>query len=111
MQNYKPVNTHVKGESLSSEIGPKTPEERDWMACVPYSNVVGSLMYAMIGTHLKICYTIGLVNSYQSNPRPIHSKAINRILRYLKGIVDYKLCYQRSIYTLLTIVILIRLVT
>ena len=38
------------------------------MSRVPYANAVGSLMYAMMCTRLDICYAVGLVNRYQSNP-------------------------------------------
>ena len=63
---------------------------------VPYSSTVGSLMYAMMCTRPDICFAVGLVSRYQSNPRREHWKAVKRILRYLKGTMDYCLCYQGS---------------
>lgn len=97
MQNCKPINIHVaKGESLSHMMRLKTLEERDQMDCILYSNVVGSLIYAMMCTRPNICYTVELVSRYQFNLGPIHWKATKRILRYLKGIDDYMLCYQSS---------------
>ena len=66
------------------------------MACVPYANAFGSLMYAMICTQPDICYVVGLVSRFQSNSRLAHWKAVKRILRYLKGTMDYILCYQGS---------------
>jgi len=47
---------------------PKTSEEKEKISIVPYANVVGSLMYTMICTRPDICYVIGLVSRYQSNP-------------------------------------------
>ncbi|GMP50698.1 hypothetical protein CsSME_00017211 [Camellia sinensis var. sinensis] len=47
-------------------------------------------------TRPDICYAVGLVSRYQSNPGPAHWKAVKRILRYLKGTADYTLCYQSS---------------
>ena len=64
------------------------------MKRVPYASAVGSLMYAMLCTRPDICLDIGMVSRYQSNPVPAHWKAIKRLLRYLKGTVDYSLCYQ-----------------
>ncbi|GMP34292.1 hypothetical protein CsSME_00007220 [Camellia sinensis var. sinensis] len=53
MQSCKPIDTPVaKGESLSLDMGPKTQEENEKMARVPYANAVGSLMYAMMYLHL-----------------------------------------------------------
>ena len=51
---------------------PKTLEKRKAMARVPYSSVVGSLMYAMMCTRPNICYVVELVSRYQSNPGRKH---------------------------------------
>ena len=64
------------------------------MKRVPYASAVGSLMYAMLCTRPDICLDVGMVSGYQSNPVLAHWKAVKRILRYLKGIADYSLCYQ-----------------
>ena len=64
------------------------------MSKVPYSNVVYSMMYEMMCTHPYICYIVGLVSKFQSNPGLKHWMAVKRILRYLKGTSDYVLCYQ-----------------
>ena len=64
------------------------------MSKVPYSNVIRSLMYAMMCTRPNICYAVRLVNKFQSNPGIKHWMAVKRILRYLKGTTDYVLCYQ-----------------
>ena len=75
-------------------MGPKTPEEKKKMSNVPYSNAVGSLMYATMCTRPNIYYAVGMVNCYQANPGMMHWKEIKRILRHLKGTKDYSLCYQ-----------------
>ena len=62
----------------------------------PYASAVGSLMYAMMCTCLDICFGVGLVSRYQSNPGREHGKVVKRILRYLKGTMDYCLVYQGS---------------
>ena len=51
-------------------------------------------MYVMLCTCSDICFAVGLVNRFQSNPRPVHWKAVKRIIRYLRGTADYMLCYQ-----------------
>jgi hypothetical protein len=95
MHNCKPIDTHVfRGEPLNLEMSPKTQEEKEKMSRVPYSSAVGSLMYAMMCTRPDICYVVGLVSRFQSNPGFAHWKAMKRILRYLKGTMDYALCYQ-----------------
>ena len=97
MHNCKPIDTPVaKNESLSLDMCPKTQDEKEKMAHVPYTNAVGSLMYAMMCTQPDICYVVGLVSRFQSNLGLAHWKAVKRILRHLKGIADYILCYQGS---------------
>ena len=95
MQDSKPMDTPVKKSlSLSLDMCPKTPEEKEKMFRVPYASAVGSLMYAMMCTRPDICYVVGLVSQFQSNPSQKHWMAVKRILRYLKGTSDYMLCYQ-----------------
>ena len=95
MANCKPMDTPIsKGQKLSLKMCPKTPEERDKMSRVPYSNAIGSLMYAMMCTRPDICFAIGFMSRFQSNPGQKHWYAVKRILAYLKGTVDYSLCYQ-----------------
>jgi len=56
------------GVPLSNDQRPKTHEEKNKMRQVPYTSVVGSLMYVMLCTRLDICYFVGMVSRYQSNP-------------------------------------------
>ncbi|KAK0586217.1 hypothetical protein LWI29_002965 [Acer saccharum] len=95
MVDCKPMDTPIsKGQNLSLDMCPKTPQELDNMKNVPYSSAIGSLMYAMLCTRPDICYAIGFVSRYQSNPGRKHWIAVKRILAYLKGTADYSLCYQ-----------------
>jgi len=55
MQDSKSIDTHVdKSLSPSCDMCPKTLEEKEKMSKVPYANVVGSLMYAMMCTRPDI---------------------------------------------------------
>lgn len=97
MLDSNPIETPIaKGESLNLDMCPKTPNEKREMEKVSYSSAVGSLMYAMMCTRSDICYAVGLVSRFQSNPGKKHWMAVKRILRYLKGTMDYSLCYQGS---------------
>ena len=51
-------------------------------------------MYAMMCTHLDICYDVGLISQYQSNLGQKHWVEVKKILQYLKGTSNYMLCYQ-----------------
>jgi len=73
IQDSKPMDTPVdKLLSLSCDMCPKTLEEKKKMSRIPYASAIGSLMYAMMCTRLDICYVVGLVSRYQSNPSQKH---------------------------------------
>ena len=49
MHNAKPVSTPLASHfKLSKDMCPETQEEIDYMSQIPYSSMVGSLMYAMV---------------------------------------------------------------
>ncbi|XP_042988660.1 secreted RxLR effector protein 161-like [Carya illinoinensis] len=66
------------------------------MQTIPYSSVVGSLMYAQVCTRPDIAYVVGVLGRYLSNPGLAHWKAAKKVLRYLQGTKDLVLTYQRS---------------
>ena len=73
MQNSKKGLLPFKhGVPLFDDQRPKTHEEVDMMRQVPYASAMGSLMYAMLCTRPDICYSVGMVSRYQSNPGPKH---------------------------------------
>ena len=72
---------------------PETQEEIDYMSRIPYSSVVGSLMYAMVCKILDIAHGVGVVSRYINIPCKDHWKAVEWILRYLRGTTSHALCF------------------
>ena len=60
---------------------------------IPYASAVGSLIYAMLCTRPDICFAIGMVSRYQSNPSPEHWTTVKHIHKYLRRTKDYMLMY------------------
>ena len=83
-----------QGIILYKEQCPKTPQEEEDMRRIPYALAIGSLMYAMLCTRPDICYAVGVVTRYQSNPRMGHWIAVKHILKYLKRTRYYMLVYS-----------------
>ena len=97
MENDKPFNTPLANHfKLSKDTCPETQEEIDYMSHIPYSSTVGSLMYAMVCTRPDIAHTMGVVNRYMNNPGKEHWKAVQWILRYLRGTTSHALCFGGS---------------
>ncbi|KAA0042060.1 gag/pol protein [Cucumis melo var. makuwa] len=63
------------------------------MSNISYASAVGSLMYAMLCTRPNICYSVGMVSRYQSNPGCDHWTSDKNILKYLRRTKDYMLVY------------------
>ena len=79
---------------LSNDQRPKTLKEENMMRQIPYASAMGSLMYAMLCTRPNICYLVGMVSRYQSNPGPKHWQVVKRILKYLWRTRNYVLVYR-----------------
>ncbi|KAA0040688.1 gag/pol protein [Cucumis melo var. makuwa] len=94
MQNSKKgMLLYRYGIHLSKEQCPKIPQEVEDMSNIPYASAVRSLMYVMLCTRPDICYSVGIVNRYQSNHGRDHWTAVKNILKYLRRTKDYMLLY------------------
>lgn len=59
-----------------------------------YQSMVGSLMYAMMGTRPDIAFAVSVVSRFASNPNDYHMKAVKRILRYLRATINMELTFS-----------------
>ena len=66
------------------------------MRKIPYASEIGNLMYAMLCMRPDICYAVGIVSRYQSNPGLKHWESVKHILKYLQRIRNYMLVYSGS---------------
>ncbi|TFY78105.1 hypothetical protein EWM64_g5909 [Hericium alpestre] len=95
----KPLSTPMEpGLQLSKAMSPQTPQEREEMESIPYISAVGSLLYLAGGTCPDIAYAVGVLCRFTSNPGMAHWKAVQHLLKYLKGTVDLKLAYGHLYY-------------
>jgi len=75
MHYPKPVDTPVeKGLTLSLDQWPKIDQGKEKIKDVSYASAVRSPMYTMLCTWPDICFVVGLVSRYQSNPGPTIGK-------------------------------------
>ncbi|KAK8541026.1 hypothetical protein V6N13_026490 [Hibiscus sabdariffa] len=82
------------GISLSKEMCPSTPQERERMSQIPYASAIGSIMYAMICTRPNLSYALSMTSRYQANPGEGHWTAVKNIL---KGTVSWKSSKQDTV--------------
>lgn len=62
----------------------------------PYRELVGSLMYLSIATRPDITYAVGIVSRYLEKPTIAHETAAKRILKYLRGTINFGIFYSNS---------------
>lgn len=66
-----------------------------------YRRIVGSLQYLTL-TRPDITYAVNQVCQFMHKPRTAHMVAVKRILRYIKGSLDYGLFFRPAPCTSLT---------
>nr|GEX83431.1 hypothetical protein [Tanacetum cinerariifolium] len=82
-----PVSTHLDTcEKLMPNKGLAVSQ-------LEYSRVVGCLMYVMNCTRPDIAFVMVKLSRYTSNPRTQHWQAIQRVLKYLKKTMNYRLVH------------------
>jgi len=88
MSDCKPVSTPIENQSMMvAHDGVVDVNLRSM-----YQSAVGSLMYAMTCTRPDLAFAVGLVSRFSSNPSDVHWAAIKRILRYVRGSAQLRLC-------------------
>jgi hypothetical protein len=82
-----PMDPNVKLD-LPEDRGEKELEQED---ITDYQAVVGSLMYAALGTWPNILYAVAALSRYNSRPFTSHITAAKRVLQHLKSTADFRL--------------------
>lgn len=89
MANCKPVTTPIDSQVCIVS----NPDERcDMSLRETYQSAIGSLMYAMTCTRPDLCFAVGLMSRYCANPSQAHWTVVKRMLRYVQGTKDHRLC-------------------
>jgi hypothetical protein len=59
------------------------------MKSYPYQGLIGTEMYAMLGTRPDIAFAVGKLSQFNANPGKVHWDQAIHLLRYLAGTKDY----------------------
>lgn len=90
MSNSKPVATPMMfGAKLSKN------EEGEKVDPTLFKSLVGCLRY-LTCTRPDILFSVGIISRFMEVPTTNHMKVAKRILRYLKGTIDFGLFYSSS---------------
>ena len=72
----------------------KANEDEEALDQPLYQSVVGSLMYLATCTRPDIAYAVGMLARFSSKPNQSHWTAAKRVLRYLRGTVNFGILYR-----------------
>ncbi|KAK9078793.1 hypothetical protein SSX86_002851 [Deinandra increscens subsp. villosa] len=75
----------IERDRVSAQDSPTTKEAQEFMDQIPYSSIVGSLMYLMVCTRPDTGYGVSLVSRYLANPGKTHWQVVKWLLKYLNG--------------------------
>lgn len=89
MENCKPVKTPM-------ETGLKLDKIEGESGKYDYRNLIGCLMYVAVCTRPDIAHVVSVLSQFNNCYGEIHWKAAKRVLRYLKGTLDYCLTFKKS---------------
>lgn len=90
MWNCNAVKNPIVPGTVLSKVG-----SRDVDATL-YKQLVGCLMYLNV-TRPDLMFVVCLISRYMAEPKEEHMMIAKRVLRYLKGTLDYRVFYKRSI--------------
>ena len=85
----KPYPSETTGERSEAEGAKDCPGN------IPYKELLGALLWLSQGTRPDITYAVSQCAKFAQKPKMAHWWALKRILRYLKGTMDFGIYYQR----------------
>src|SRR5665213_3340007 len=93
MLECKPVTTPLESsiQLKSAEIS-QSPVDQTL-----FRQMIGSLIYLMIGTRPDIAAAVSIISQFASNPTTLHHQAMKHILRYLKDTINLKLNFGEKL--------------
>ena len=90
MTNCKPIAT-----PLEATYHQRTDEEEAFDKNL-YQQAIGCLTYISTATRPDISAAVGVLSSYMSNPSKEHWNGVKRLLRYIKGTMNYGLKFKAN---------------
>ena len=95
MMDCKPISTPMTVPcKLSTNDSPKSIEEEQVMASLPYRQILGSVRYLVSCTRPDLSYSASFLSRFIQNLGIAHWQALKHVLRNLQHTKDISLTYQ-----------------
>ena len=92
MQDCKPISTPMEVTARYEKLA----DDEKTVNIKEYQAMIGSLTYASISTRPDLSAAVGALSQFMTKPGQQHLKGIKRVLRYVKGTLDYGLRFDCS---------------
>lgn len=93
MEDCNPVSTPVEsGTKLEKDYEETKHPQGDW----PYQELIGALNYLAVATRPDISHIVSCLSQFNTCYSGQHWKAAKRVLRYLKGTIDFGITYTKN---------------
>lgn len=89
MENCNSVKNPIVSGTIVSKAG------KNRVDTTLYKQLVGSLMYLTV-TRPDLMFVVCLISRFMADPKEEHMTIAKRVLRYLKGTLDFGVFYKRS---------------
>ena len=89
MSDCKPCSTPLEPKSTPADFSESPSFEG------PYRELVGSLLYLALTSRPDILFSVNILSQLQEKPTVAAWLGLKRILRYLKGSLNFKLVYKK----------------
>jgi hypothetical protein len=97
MQDCKPSTTPMsKGEVNALTAGDTGGKKLDTNSHALYCQIVGKLIYAMVGTRPDLAYTLSVLGRFTTAPNTYYMALAKHTLAYVKATINYWLHYKRG---------------
>jgi hypothetical protein len=98
LQDCNPVHAPMDKPLSKGSNEPMTEEELEFMASKAgeYGTVTGMLTHLANMTRPDLAYSVGQLQRFTSCPRMKHWEAMKRVVRYLKGTLNYGLVFSKG---------------
>ncbi|XP_048502957.1 uncharacterized mitochondrial protein AtMg00810-like [Beta vulgaris subsp. vulgaris] len=90
MVDYKPISTELEVDARLCLVEGKYLED-----VTMYIQLVGCLIYIML-TKPDIAYAVSVITPFMQKPIKRHLEVVRRILRYVKGTIEYRILYRND---------------
>ena len=90
MEHCKPVSTPLEPGKHFQNL----PEEETATNIHEYQKLIGCLTYVTTATRPDLASAVGILSKFMSKPGKEHWQGAKRVLRYLKGTINYGLVFQ-----------------